>query len=97
MSRRVYEVPSREKSKLDAYLQTDPISRLSITTKDATSYGGEKGTTLLFLEGDEAVIAQTQADLEKLGAKVDPKGEERFAQLKSEEDEAAGGVGFIFG
>lgn len=97
MSRRVYEAPSKEKANLEKYLATDPISRLSITVKDATSYGGEKGTTLIFIEGDEEIIERTQGDLENLGAKVDPKGEERFQKLKDEEDEAAGGVGFIFG
>ncbi|HWG91250.1 MAG TPA: hypothetical protein VNZ52_10430 [Candidatus Thermoplasmatota archaeon] len=98
MANRVYEVPSKEKANLDKYLATDPISRLSITVKDAKSYGVEKGgTLLLFLEGDEAVLKQTQADLEKLGAVVDPKADEHFKQLKDEEDEAAGGVGFIFG
>ena len=97
MAHRVYEVPSREKSKLDQYLQTDPVSRLSITTKDARPFGIDRPALLLFLEGDEEILKQTQPELEKLGATLSDKGDQYREQLKAEEDEAAGGVGFIFG
>lgn len=97
MAERVYEVPSKEKAKLEQYLSTDPISRLSITLKDAKFFEEDKSAVYLFLSGDEQVMVASHPALDALGAMRVADEANRFQKLKDAEDEAAGGVGFIFG
>lgn len=85
-----YAVAEVEKKDVEQILKDDFLSRQSVTVKDAP----EKGMSYVLIEGKEGIKAR----LKELGIKV--LEEEKAAvvkeKIKKEEDEAAGGLGFIF-
>ncbi|HEV8360693.1 MAG TPA: hypothetical protein VGR28_09595 [Candidatus Thermoplasmatota archaeon] len=92
----VFEVPGKEIPKATQALNDDQVSRLTIIVKDGKSYGLADGSQLVFVEGDDAKVARAK---ELFGGFATlPKTQDQIrAKLMAEEDEAAGGVGFIFG
>lgn len=97
MSHRVLELPSAKRAELEKLLAADPLSRQSITTKDARAFDLDRSAVIVILEGDESVLAQAQRDMEALGGRVPPEAERVFAAYRDESDAAAGGMGFVFG
>ncbi len=85
-----YAVAEVEKKDVEPILRDDFLSRQSITVKDAT----EKSTSYVLIEGKEGIKAR----LKELGIKMleEDKAVEVKERIKKEEDEAAGGLGFIF-
>lgn len=97
MAHRVLEVPPARRAEAEKLLALDPLSRQSITTKDARGYDLDRSGWIVILEGDETVLAQAQRDLQALGATVPPEHERILAAYREESDAAAGGMGFVFG
>lgn len=92
----VFEVPGKEIPKATQALQDDQVSRLTIIIKDGKPYGLKEGTQLVFVEGNPEQVKRAEQMFGAFAAK--PKEQDKIkAQLMAEEDEAAGGVGFIFG
>lgn len=97
MTRIVYEFPSSKRSDVEALLDEDPLSRQSVTVKDSDSLGLDRDTVLVFLQGDEDVLEEAEAEFRELGGEEPAEAEELQEKLDEEEQAAAGGVGFIFG
>lgn len=97
MAHRVLEVPSVARAELEKLLAADPLSRQSITMKDARGYELDRAGLILILEGEEAVLAQAERDIALLGGKVPPEAERVLQMYRDESDAAAGGMGFVFG
>jgi len=95
MTRMEYAVAKIEKSEVDRILKDDFLSRQSVTVKDAKSLGAEKDGSYVLIEGREGIKVR----LKELG--IGMLGEKKAAdireKIKKEEDEAAGGLGFVFG
>jgi hypothetical protein len=92
----VFEVPGKDIPKATQALHDDQVSRLTIIVKDGKPYGLHEGSQLVFVEGNPDQVQRAEALFEPFATK--PKDQERIkAQLMKEEEEAAGGVGFIFG
>jgi hypothetical protein len=92
----VFEVPGKDIPKATQALNDDQVSRLTIIVKDGEPYGLHKGNQLVFVEGNPPQVARAEELFKSFATK--PKDQERIrAQLMKEEEDAAGGVGFIFG
>lgn len=92
----VFEVPGKDIPKAQLALSDDQVSRLTIILKDGEPYGLHKGHQLVFVEGNPDQVVRAESMFKDFATK--PKDQDRIrAQLMKEEDEAAGGVGFIFG
>lgn len=92
----VFEVPGPDIPKATQALADDQVSRLTIIVKDGKTYGLSDGSQLVFVEGDDAKVKLAQ-QLFLPFAKTPKDAEQLRARLMAEEEEAAGGVGFIFG
>lgn len=92
----VFEVPGKDIPKASQALQDDQVSRLTIIVKDGKPYGLTEGTQLVFVEGNQDQVTRAEGLFSTFAAR--PKDPDKIkAQLMAEEEEAAGGVGFIFG
>jgi len=91
-----FEVPGPDVPKGNQVLADDAVSRLTIVIKDGADFGLSKGSMLIFLEGDADKVHRAE-DLFKDFAKRAKDEASIRARIKQEEDEAAGGVGFVFG
>lgn len=97
MARRIYEIPKSARSDADALLAEDPLGRQSITIRDASNFDLDRESVLVFIEGDESVLEDADEAFQALDAEEPDEAEDLWDALKAEEEEVAGGVGFIFG
>jgi hypothetical protein len=97
MAHRVLEVPSAKRGDLDQLLAEDAVSRQSITVKDAKAFDLARAGVILILEGDEKVLEHAEARVKAMGGAVPPEAAAVYARFREESDEAAGGMGFVFG
>lgn len=97
MSRIVYEFPSSKRADVESLLEQDPLSRQSVTVKDADAFDLDRSSVFVIVEGDEGVLDQAREDFQALDGAVPGEADDLLAQLDEEEEAAAGGVGFIFG
>lgn len=79
-------------------LQDDLVSRQSVTIRDAKTLGSSLDGLLVLIEGEEAAIKKFE-ELSGEASRRLPEEEavELFKLLKKEEEDAAEGVGFLFG
>lgn len=92
----VYRFPTASRAKLDEALGDDILSRQSLTIRDARHFGVPGDFVYLFVEGTEAGIFRADAVLLEFGERA-PNGDVLYQMLKAEEDEAASGLGSVFG
>lgn len=79
-------------------LQDDLVSRQSISVRDARALGSRLEGTLVLIEGTEGAVKRFR-ELSSPGAKRLGKreAEEVYELLRKEEEDAAEGVGMLFG
>lgn len=96
MPYRVYRVLGSDRARLHEALGDDQLSRQSIVLRDARHFGRDDDALLLFVEGTEEGMRRADEILLYF-AKPAPDAEALHQALKDEEDEAASGLGSIFG
>lgn len=95
-SYRVYRLKSSARGRIDETFADDILSRQSYQTRDA-AFGGEGGDWVyLFVEGEEPAMQRADKMVLEF-AEHAPDGARLHRKLKAEEDEAAEGLGSIFG
>jgi len=89
-----YAVADVEKKTVEVILNDDFLSRQSITVKDSKLFGSEKDSSYVLIEGNDGIKER----LKKIGVNIleEKKAAEVREKIKKEEDEAAGGLGFLF-
>lgn len=95
----MYRIFLFEKSQIDKInlMETDDVlSRQSITKKDGSGYG-EDGKIIVILEGSPDIFERVGKIVGKLSEPSEKKGKEIYNKIKQEEEDAQGGVGFLFG
>jgi hypothetical protein len=92
----VYRVKSADRAKMDEAMNDDVLSRQSLVIRDARQFGEAGDGLLLFVEGAEAGVARADALLLAFAERA-PNAAELHRKLKDEEDDAASGLGSIFG
>lgn len=92
----VFEVPGKDIPKAVEALNDNQVSRLTIIQKDGQPYGLHAGSQLVFVEGNPEQLHRAEELFKAFATK--PKDQAGIRErLMKEEEEAAGGVGFIFG
>jgi glutamate synthase domain-containing protein 3 len=94
----VFIVDNENKGKLRDVTNDDLISRQSITLRDASALSIDKEAQVLIIEGEDGALERARELIKDIGEEQDEtKASEIVAKVKSEEEDAAEGVGFIFG
>lgn len=96
MPHRVYRIKTADRARLDEALGDDILSRQSLQIRDARHFGAAGDHVYLFVEGEEKGMLRADALILEFGERA-PNGDALHAMLKAEEDEAASGLGSIFG
>lgn len=96
MAYRVYRIKASLRGRLDEALNDDILSRQSIQVRDARHFGAAGDWLYLFAEGEEKGMLRADALLLEFGERA-PDADALHAKLKAEEDEAAAGLGSVFG
>ncbi len=79
-------------------MEDDLVSRQSVTLRDAEALGAPFKGLLLVIEGEEAAIKRFEEISGEGVSKLHEKDAEGiYGMLKKEEEDAAEGVGFLFG
>lgn len=79
----------------DALADDDEISRQTLVVRDGDEWGLDSKVVLV--EGSEDAIDRASSIIEDKGGSVSEKAEEIKADIDSEQDSAAAGVGNLFG
>ena len=95
---RVFRLPPTKAEKAALLLADDLVGRQSVTTREAKSLGLPGDDRYVIVEGIEAALARA-VDLMKGAA--EPLGpaeaEKIYGRFRLQDDEAASGMGLIFG
>ena len=94
MSYVLFKVKKEDRSKVDTALKIDIISRQSITVRDGEGLGLDESTYVL-IEGSDEAVAEAKKAFDF--AEMPEDSQEIYRKLKEQEDDAASGMGLIFG
>ncbi len=95
---RVFRFSAAEASKADLLLQDDIVSRQSVTARDAKSLGIRGADRYVLVEGSDAGIARAVELLKDIVRPLEEaQAEDVYRRLRSQDDEAAAGLGLVFG
>ncbi len=94
----VFLFPKEASARSREILEDDLVSRQSVTLRDARALGVDQDGTLVFIQGDPGVIERFESLAEEAAERL---GEDQAASLRAilrkEEEDAAEGVGLLFG
>jgi len=95
----IFEVKKEQLGKINEMLKDDTVNRQSILTRDASAIGIDKDVSYLKIEGSEEGLKRAEElaneyDFTKLS---DADAEDVNGKIKEQEDQAADGMGMIFG
>lgn len=95
---RVFRVPAGQTDKIDALLKDELVSRQSIVVRESRSLGVEGEGTLVLVEGSDAGLKKAE-ELLKDTSKVlaGTEADSAFRRFKAQDEDAAVGMGLIFG
>ena len=96
MPHRVYRIKPALRPRLEEALGDDLLSRQSIQVRDARHFGAAEDYLYLFVEGEEKGMLRADALILEFGERA-PNADALHAMLKQEDEEAASGIGSIFG
>ncbi len=94
----VFKVDEDDKSKLQNILDEDPVSRLSISQKNAKALDLEMEGVLTVLEGAEDSCEKAREELSKFAEELEDEEKKKVVEsIEAAEKEAEEGFGSIFG
>ncbi len=95
---RIFRVPTARLSAVDLVYQDNVAGRQSITVRESRTLGVGGEGNLVLIEGSDAGVARAEALLKEAGAALTgPEAEAAYKAFKAQEDEAASGMGLVFG
>ena len=99
MSYIIFEVKTDDVGNINKLKQDDLVSRQSILTRDASALGIDKDASYVKIEGSQEGLTKATELAEEYGfSKLSEKeAEEINEKILAEEEEAADGMGMIFG
>ncbi len=94
---KVFSVPAAEKTKKEAVLKDDLVSRQSIAEREADPLGFPGLGTLVLVEGDDKAVARAAELFKGVGEDLPVAKATAIRQkIRDQEDDVAAGVGLIF-
>jgi hypothetical protein len=99
MSYIIFEVKTDDIGNINKVVKDDLVSRQSILTRDASALSIDKDVTFLKIEGSEDALKRACELADEFGFKKlsEKEAEEINDKILAEEEEAADGMGMIFG
>ena len=99
MSYIIFEVKTDDIGNINKVVKDDLVSRQSILTRDASALGVDKDVSFLKIEGSEDGLKKASELAAEFGFKKlsDKEAKEINDKILAEEEEAADGMGMIFG
>jgi len=94
----VFEVKPSDVPRIDVALKDDLVSRQSIAIRDGAALGFPRLGRLVLIEGAEAALARAADLFQGFGTKLEgDTAKEVLNAFKAQDDDAATGMGFVFG
>ncbi len=94
---RVYLFEKNDQNIINTLESDDILGRQSIIKRDGNGYGFS-GKIIFILEGSETIFGRMETLSEKKAEiPTEKQSKEIYDKIKKEEEEAQGGVGFLFG
>jgi len=95
---RVFRLPAAQAPRADILRKDDLVSRQSVTERDAKSLGLSGDDRYVVVEGTDAALARAIDLLKDVARPMDGADAERvFRRFRAQDEEAASGMGLIFG
>jgi hypothetical protein len=95
---RVFRVPAAQAARADVVWKDDVVSRQSITARDAKSLGITGDDRYVLVEGSDAGVARATELLKDIARALKGAEAERvYRRFRAQDEEAASGMGLIFG
>ena len=95
---RVFRFPAPQAEKADLLLMDDVVSRQSVTVRDARSLGFAGADRYVLVEGSEVGMARAVELVKGIAHPLDgAEAEGVYRRFRAQDEEAASGMGFIFG
>lgn len=94
----VFLFPKEASARSREILEDDLVSRQSVTLREARALGLDRDGTLVFIQGDAGAVERFASLAEDTADRLgDDKAASLRALLRKEEEDAAEGVGLLFG
>ncbi|MFQ5918803.1 MAG: hypothetical protein ACE5I4_02000 [Thermoplasmata archaeon] len=94
----VFLFPKEASARSREILEDDRISRQSVTLRDARALGADRDGILVFIQGDAGAIERFASLAEDVAERLEEdQAASLRATLRKEEEDAAEGVGLLFG
>ena len=95
---RIFRIPPGQAAVLDALYKDDVVGRQSVTSREARSLGLAGDATLVLVEGSDAGVKRAEEMLKDVGASLTgTDAEAALRAFRAQDEEAASGMGLIFG
>ena len=95
---RVYRVPTAKLPAMDLVYKDNLAGRQSITVRDARTLGIGGEGSLVLVEGSEEGVAHADVLLKEAAtALTGPEAETAYRAFRSQDEDAASGMGLVFG
>lgn len=95
---RVFRIPPTKAAAIDAVYQDNLAGRQSITVRDARTLGVGGEGSLVLVEGSGEGVARAEALLKDHATVLaGAEAEKAYQAFRSQDDEAASGMGLVFG
>lgn len=95
---RVFRIPSAQVAELDGLYKDNVAGRQSITVREARTLGLDGEGSLVLVEGSDEGVKRSEALLKDVATIVTgTAAEAAYRAFRSQDDEAASGMGLVFG
>lgn len=95
---RIFRIPSAKLAVMDAVYHDNLAGRQSITVRDARTLGVGGEGSLVLVEGSDEGVARAESLLKEGAAALKgSEAETAYRAFRSQDDEAASGMGLVFG
>jgi len=95
---RVFRIPANKLSAIDLVYRDNLAGRQSVTVRESRTLGLGGEGNLVLVEGSEDGVARAEALLkESATILTGTEAEAAYRAFRSQDDEAASGMGFVFG
>ena len=95
---RVFRLPAGPTTPIDALYKDDLVARQSLTVRAAGSLGLSGEGTLILVEGSETGVVRAEELLKDIAAALPPaEAETAYRAFRAQDEDAAAGMGFVFG
>lgn len=95
---RVFRLPAVQLAAMDLVYQDNLAGRQSITVREARTLGVGGEGNLVLIEGSEDGVARAEALLkDRAKTLAGAEAETAYKAFRAQDDEAASGMGFVFG